>query len=300
MKTNQLVGSQIITQEVKPWLADYYNYIKMLLQVATESTNESRYYMLNVHSKNAKYTNTIRLGINYEHTLVKPGGRSVPKNTPHGNIMYKNDKYLVRLCNYKLLSACDIIIDYSNLNIQNVKGVSEYKSFTDKHVYVAPCVYDTIHVDTNNRDIQCLTLIIDTTQPRRKQLLNNIKETSLEHVNIKNCYGEQLQQMYRRTKILANIHQTPHHDTFEELRCLPAIQNGVLVVSEPSPLKELIPYSNLIIWAEYDNIVDKIIDVYKHYKQYHEQIYTQENIQLLEELHETNIKTIQTKLALVD
>ena len=292
--------SKIITQEVSPWLTDYYNYIKTLLQVATEGTNESRHYMLNVHSKNDEYTNTIRLGINYEHTLVKPGGRAVEKNTPRGNIVYKDDKYLVRLHKYEFLSACDIVIDYSNLNIQNVKGAPEYKKFANKHVYVAPCVYNTIHTNTNNRDIQCLTLMIDTTQSRRKQLLNNIKETSLEHVNIKNCYGEQLQQMYRRTKILANIHQTPHHDTFEELRCLPAIQNGVLVVSEPSPLKELIPYSNLIIWAEYDSIVDKIIEVREHYKQYHEQIYTQENIQLLGELHETNIKTIQNQLALVD
>ena len=92
----------------------------------------------------------------------------------------------------------------------------------------------------------------------RKKLLENISKSNLSHSNTNNCFDKiKLQELYQNTKILINIHQTPYHDTFEELRCLPALQNGVIVVSEKSPLSHLVSYNELIIWTDYDNIINK-------------------------------------------
>ena len=96
---------------------------------------------------------TIKIGINYEHTLVKEGGRSVPKGTPFGNIKYnENENYLVRIDKLKHLNSCDIIIDYSNPNIANVKESGLFSDFSNKHIYVAPFLYKNLYINTNNRE----------------------------------------------------------------------------------------------------------------------------------------------------
>lgn len=40
---------------------------------------------------------------------------------------------------------------------------------------------------------------------------------------------------------------------------------GILVISEDSPYKEHIPFSNHIIWSSYDDIVDTINNVLENY-----------------------------------
>lgn len=105
-----------------------------------------------------------------------------------------------------------------------------------------------------------------------------------------------MQDIYRNTKILINIHQTIYHHTFEEIRCLPALFNGVIVISEISPLHKLIPYNELIIWCEYDNIFEKTKEVLDNYEKYYSLIFTANNINILKNLHINNIKTIEKKL----
>jgi hypothetical protein len=71
---------------------------------------------------------------------------------------------------------------------------------------------------------------------------------------------------------------------------------NVLVVSEISPLTELVPYGPLIIWATYDNIVQKTKEVLDNYETYYNQIFTQQNIMLLNMLHNQNCFNINNKL----
>ena len=79
-------------------------------------------------------------------------------------------------------------------------------------------------------------------------LLNQIKQKGITYINVNNCFEkDKLQTLYKNTKILINIHQTDHHHTFEELRVLPALQCGVLVICEHSPLSNLIPGNDYII-----------------------------------------------------
>jgi hypothetical protein len=102
-----------------------------------------------------------------------------------------------------------------------------------------------------------------------------------------------LQNILKNTKILINIHQTPHHHTCEELRILPALECGVIVISERSPLNELIPYNNLIIWADYDDIIEKTKEVKENYDFFHNKIFSKENMTLLSDLKKKNIEVLQ-------
>ena len=72
---------------------------------------------------------------------------------------------------------------------------------------------------------------------------------------------------------MINIHQTEHHHTFEELRVLPALLNGIIVICEDSPLKESIIYGKFVIWSNYDNVIETIKDVENNYDYYFDKIF---------------------------
>jgi hypothetical protein len=145
------------------------------------------------------------------------------------------------------------------------------------------------------RNINCLTTFINTNEPRRINLLNEIKNQNISHININNCFdSKELEKLYLNTKILINIHQTEHHHTFEELRVLPAILCGVLVICEDSPLKEKIPYHEFIIWTNYENILSKTMEVSKNYYLYYNKIF--KNNDIFSKLNELNYNGLKSKL----
>jgi hypothetical protein len=240
---------------------------------------------------------TIIIKINYEHTLVKKGGRDVPHDTPVGKILYDcNESYLVRICDYHYLNISNIVIDYSNPNIFNVKTCPEYTSLSKKQIYISSAIYQPFFLK-ENRDITTLTTFINIAEPRRKLLLENINKKNIKHTNINNCFGEnEVEVLLKRTKILINIHQTPHHDTFEELRVLPALECGVIVIAEKSPLFETIPYNDLIIWTSYEDIIEKIKEVIINYEFYHNEIFSIKNIDRLSNLKKINYDVLQNAI----
>jgi hypothetical protein len=98
-------------------------------------------------------------------------------------------------------------------------------------------------------------------------------------LNINHSYSlESDLNLYKNTKILINVHATDYDLTFEELRCLPALLCGVLVISEDSPLKEFIPYKDFIIWAPIDGIIEKTKQVLNNYETYYNAIFINSNI----------------------
>ena len=229
-------------------------------------------------NENHKFNNNnkmIRINLNYEHTLVKQGGRDT-NNAPLGKVMDNNVNYLVRIDRYNELNNADIIIDYSMPNIYNVKTSKLFDTFSQKHIYIYSSIYESYFI-TENRNLVTLTTFININEPRRLSLLNQIKQKSITHINVNNCFEkDKLQSLYKNTKILINIHQTDHHHTFEELRVLPALQCGVLVICENSPLSNLIPYNDYIIWTSYNTILDKVNEVINNYDYYFNLIFKNE------------------------
>jgi len=272
---------------------DYYQMIvNILKKIILDNTINSNIILGN-NSYNFNNNNrVIRIAVNYEHTLVKRGGRD-SHSSPVGNIKdNENNNYLVRIVDYSKIIFSDIIIDYSIPNIFNVKESNIFPLFSNKHIYIYPSLYNTI-TERNNRGINTLTTFINTQEPRRKRLLDNL----LQHMNINNCFEkDKLRELYLNTKILINIHQTNEHHTFEELRVLPALQCGVIVISEISPLSNLVPYNNYIIWSSYDNIINKVKEIIEKYDYYHDLIFKDTSRLNLNELDAINYETLYKKI----
>jgi len=288
------------------YVKDYYNYVISLIEKILLIEDININIIVGNHSYIFKNNNKIlHINLNYEHTLVKKGNRD-SENVPIGKILINNSNseyYRVRICNFKQLNKADIIIEYSNPNIINIKESTLFDSFYQKIIYIAPLLFDNLTLDNltlnnNFRNINCLTTFINIYEPRRLSLLNNITHNNICHLNVNNCFDyNDLQNLYKNTKILINIHQTDHHHTCEELRILPALQCGVIVICEESPLKEQIPYNQYILWCDYDNLIEKIKYVEENYDEIYKQIFINSNIKKdLDLLQENNIQNLYNRI----
>lgn len=294
------VGKSCIYYENNLWIAvkDYTFYIidilkELLLQLDNNSVNIiiNGYKQPNFNNNNK----IIKLGINFDQNIVSDEIQNLAEE-PINKVDFNGKKYTVKLEMYDFLNQMDTIFEYSKPNIKNIEISGLFTDYFNKLSYIAPCVYKNV-VNPTIKSVDTLTLFTgDYPTDRRENILTNINIISINHRNENNCYGDELGSLLENTKILINIHQSDFENTFEEIRVLPALQKRVLVISEISALSELVPFNPLIIWATYDNIVEKTKEVLDNYETYYNQIFTEQNIILLNNLHSQNVFNIQNKL----
>jgi hypothetical protein len=249
-------------------ISNYFDYIKKIFKSIEFSKD---IIISSCEYSFKKNKNAIHIWINIEHTIVKPNGRSTDSNCE-----LLND-YLIRIDNYENYISNDYIIEYSNPNIVHTNKSSN-KNIHNKQIYIPPMIYD-FNPYNKDRKLEILTTFLDINQERRKRLLTNLYNVNLPVKNINSFFDlENNFNLLQNTKILVNIHQTEEHHTFEELRCLPALLNGVIVISEDSPYKEHIPYNKYIIWTSYENIIQTVVDVLNNYEEYYNKIFIDSNI----------------------
>ena len=241
-------------------------------------------------------TKTICITVNTEHSLIKKGKGFVYPIT--GTVSDGDgDYYYARLDNIEKYNESYIVIDYSAPNIHNFVSSKQYEQLVSKFVHVSASLYTTNYFVKEGRDLDIVTTFLNCLLPRRDALIKNMKERELPHTNINGVYDKTaLQDMYKRAKILVNIHQLKAHHTLEELRVISALQCGVVVVCEYSPLLHLVPFQHLIVWSSYETIVDKIQHVYENYDEYHAKIFGGENAAVLHTLHDRNVSALEKKI----
>jgi len=192
----------------------------------------------------------INLDFQYEHTITNDG----------------KGGYYCQVHRFEELIKLDSVFEYSNANVHNIQTSNYFKDFSQVFRYYPPLIYDIEDIDNSTVRLKnCLT--IHNSNTRRNNIHQKVNMDYFHNVcsgsdvycknNIKNTMNEY--------KILVNIHQTDKFCTLEELRVLPALMTGILVISEESPYKEYIPYHEQIIWSSYDKIVETINDVLDNY-----------------------------------
>tara|TARA_Y100000768_G_C23951829_1_gene670616 strand:+ start:925 stop:1749 length:825 start_codon:yes stop_codon:yes gene_type:complete len=236
-----------------------------------------------------------------EHNLVLKEGINI-KNIIIGNVksIYNNDKYFVRIVNLENYDKYDYIIEYSLLNIENIKRSNKFsKQFIDKILYLPPFIYDINFTFKNERNINVLTNYTNVNQPRRKKMFEKLYRNNILFTNINNVFEKnKLRDIYDNTKILINIHQTPYHHTLEEFRLIPALSRGIVIISEIVPMKELLPYHDYIIWTTYDNIIETVKNTITKYDFYHTTFFGDKSslFNVLKGLNNNSLKNIKDTL----
>lgn len=203
---------------------------------------------------------TVRVGLQCEHTLVKPGGRDAA-GAPAGGIPLPGSAgtYLVRIAGYERLRGFDRVIEYSLPNLANIATCPQFADHLARSVHVAPLLAGEAPavLDGGRRDV--VATFTDSGQPRRRELLARLAGLAIPVRNVTGVYDEAgLRRLYAGAEVVVNVRQTDHHDTLEELRVLPALLCGAIVVSEDVPLRSLVPYERFVIWADYDRIPEAV------------------------------------------
>jgi hypothetical protein len=164
------------------------------------------------------------------------------------NVIPKN--YIIYQC--EQFSSNWFTEEYWNI-IKGAKQVWEYsengnlnydESFKGKLFHVPPGIVDG--VINENKDIP--VLFYGSLNKHRLNILNTLKEKSID-VLIKNkCYGDEISDILSRTKVVLNIHyyENGHLETF---RINEALSHGCNVVSEKNTAYYPEKYDNLIYYG---------------------------------------------------
>lgn len=266
-------------------IKEYYLYIAKLI----ENNFKNHNYNIILGNYNYDFENeypTVKIDIQCEHTLVKKGGRGT-ETAVEGKVPYNNDFYLVRIDKPNYILGLDFIIEYSLPNIENIRLSEFYDNYLKKVIYIAPLIYELTDLTIENRT-KIITMFINTNEFRRHQLIKSLLPID-NYENVTDCFSkEDLEKVYKDTRILVNIRQTEHHDTFEELRVLPALLKGVIIISEDVPLRDKIPYNEFIIWCKYDEVLETVKRVEDNYEFYWNSIFNNNKLKNIIDIMKVN------------
>lgn len=254
-------------------IRDYSNYVlDLFLQDSVIGINRKIiFYECNNFKSLKKIIPHKSIFLQIEHTLFRPGSIG-SFNVPGGNLICLDNKskYLVRIAEFDKLKQADVIFEYSKINTFNIQSLPLLKDFFEKSFCISPSMY-RLHTSSQGRK-DVITLFGDPCIPRRKSFLDSLASRQIVYKNIRGVYSG-VENVYSSAKIVINIRQTEGHDTLEELRVLPALRCGAIVISENAPYAEKTAYSQFVIWGSLKEIPDLILYVESNYEKVHKSIF---------------------------
>lgn len=285
----EIINSSLITYYDEPPLhiKEYYNYCLYLLKNSLHQTQKK----INVIFGDIPYNNvegltTVKIDIQCEHTIVKKEGRGVIEMIFGKTLDCDGNPYLVRIDKFNYLKNLDYVIEYSEPNYQNILTSGLFGDYIKKNVVIEPITIEP-NFNIGNRT-EIISLFVSNVSPRRDLMFNELKNNNKIRI-VSDCFTNNcLINLYNKTKIIVNIHQTDHHHTFEELRTLPALSQGVIIISEEVPLKESIPYHEYIIWSKYEDLPETFKNVNDNYEFFFKKIFNQKLMTLLDTIKNEN------------
>lgn len=299
---HERVGPAVLTHNPSHtvFVRAYYRYCVALFRRALQRRPQAVHLVFGDYPARDSALPLRRIAFQIEHTLVKPGGgdsAGAPVSAtslPHGD-----GCYLARLLHRPALAAADLVLDYSHANLVHLRAAGGFDDVLAHAAVVAPLLHET-YFGRDRRDIACLTLFSDAGEGRRGRFLAAARTRGLPVRNLRRCFdSEALQARYRRTRVLVNVRRSDHHDTIEELRILPALQSGVIVVSEDGPLRDALPYARFIVWAPYDTLIEQVADVLRNYDAWQARLFGDPALpQVLAAMAAANRATVDATLAL--
>jgi hypothetical protein len=273
---HERVGPAVLTHNPRHtiYVRAYYSYCVALFRSALQRRPQAVHLVFGDYPADDAVLPSRRIAFQIEHTLVKPGGddsEAAPVSAtplPQGS-----GHYLARLLDRPALAAADLVLDYSRVNVVHLRAAGGFDDVLAHTAVIAPLLHEHCFAP-EDRDQPCLSLFSDAGKDRRGRFLAAARTRGLPIRNLKRCFdSDALQAQYRRTRVLVNVRQSDHHDTIEELRILPALQSGVIVVSEDAPLRHALPYARFIVWTHYDALVEQVAEVLRDYDTWHARLF---------------------------
>jgi len=255
------------------------------------------FYSMNNHiplysqTTSDKTHKNISVCINLEHTLIYHPQDSL-SDSPYltGRVFHNKSGSYYRLkepmCRI-LDNNNDIIFEYALPNVQNYVLSGHFTESTLKKLVYMPSIgiFDINNIQPpptmsqrlkqNNKTLNIMTSFwIKDSTTRRSNFLDFMESRGIQVTNINSMTSPQkMAEIYDHYHIILNIRQTDIAHTIEEMRILPAIERGLIVISETAPLIEILPYYHNVLWCDtWEAFPDIISTVTKNYASMHSKL----------------------------
>jgi hypothetical protein len=181
------------------------------------------------------------------------------------------NKSIINLAKSKKIS---FLVEYSEENINNLKTHDEFK---DTKIYFCPATILNNEIYNFNKTGYISSLNCTNYFERRYKIIEKLKNKNIDIQNI-NLFGKDRDNILMRSKVFLNIHSYDDYDILEQLKINRLIYNKVIVVSENGVKIKDTYIQKYIIHCDYDNLIDKVIDVINNYEQYYNMLFNDFNI----------------------
>ncbi len=157
------------------------------------------------------------------------------------------------------------LIDYS---IENISCIN------NKNIINIPYQYNDTEIDKLKKfnstiekkyDVVFLGLL----SQKRHHIYSNLEKRGIKMLNVNGKWNDDRDISVYSAKILLNVHFADDYNIYEAFRCDRLIFSGMIVVSEKSIANDTLDINELVIFEDYDKLVDKVIDIIKNYDIYY-------------------------------
>lgn len=156
------------------------------------------------------------------------------------------------------------LIDYSMGNISFIKN---------NKINYLPYQYNKIDIDKLSY-FKFISLykydvvIVGAQSKRRQYIYDGLRTNGINITFLDKIWGDKRDYEISCSKILLNIHFADNYLMYEPLRCDRWIFSGMFVISESSFEDDKIDISDLIIFSNYENLIQKVTHVVQNYDSY--------------------------------
>jgi hypothetical protein len=153
------------------------------------------------------------------------------------------------------------IIDYSEENIPY------FKNIYNKIYLIPPYFQYKSHISCNYKKIDIISFI---NNEYRKEYVNNLNlNDKYKIILLDNCFGENRNKYFEKSKIYINFHCSDQHKTMELIRIVNLIMNKVIVITQKSIYSDLLYLKDYIIECNditnFNTYITEILDNYELY-----------------------------------
>lgn len=197
-----------------------------------------------------------------------------------GNNIIINTEQLTKNPTLNINNGSNIILDYSISNILFYKNTFDNSEL--KH-FLLP--YQVNHKEIFNYDKIYNICMIGVESERRNNIFNTIKSKNFD-INMVHGWLSERDNILFRYKILINVHYAENYNIHEHLRVDRCIYNKIIVISENSLYDDNLLLKNHMIICKYEDIINKVIEVFNNYEYYYEKLFKNFDID-----HHDNLNT---------
>lgn len=164
-----------------------------------------------------------------------------------------------------LLNKGIYVVDFA---LENVEIINHEKMFN------LPFQYNEMEVNKLKKYIinepKKYDVVVIGTSDRRKNICQKLQEKGLKVVLLDFLWGDERDKIAAQAKLLLNVHFGDSYNIYESLRCDRWVYSGMPVVSETSINNQSLDINEIVIFKEYNHLVDQVVEIIQNYDSFYE------------------------------